>query len=270
MHRIALFSDVHANLSALRAVLADIEGRAIDSIYCLGDLVDFAPWPNEVIELIRRLRIPTLMGNHDVRIAFDRPLFPLAKHGATETAARIRAIDFTRSRVTTENKQFLGGLPTQIQISFPAKDGPAKGGHGNDGDGGDTRILLVHASPRSLDEYLYENHSAEELAGFFTEHRIDVLVMGHTHRSYIREVELADGRAGLAINTGSVGRTKEETPEATYLLLTLDEGAVEAEIVRVSYPVEEVIEAIRASEIPDFYAEFLEHKANRLRQSMLV
>jgi predicted phosphodiesterase len=257
MHRIAIFSDIHANLPALRAILADVEGRKIDSIYCLGDLVDFAPWPNEVIELIRQHRIPTLMGNHDARIAFDEPVFPLAKHEAVETAARIQAVDFTRNAVTPDNKRFLGGLPAQIRLVF----------HGS---GGETHILLVHASPRSIDEYLYEDHSAEELAGFFTEHRADVLVMGHTHRSYIRRVALGDGRSGLALNTGSIGRTKEEAAQATYLLLTVDDGSVEAEIVRISYPVHEVIEAIHASEVPNFYADFLKRKVARTREATLA
>ncbi|STQ42505.1 Calcineurin-like phosphoesterase superfamily domain [Ewingella americana] len=72
IRQIAVFSDVHANLPALKAVLEDIDARQITEIYCLGDLVDFAPWPNEVIELVRQRQIPTVMGNHDDRVAFDR------------------------------------------------------------------------------------------------------------------------------------------------------------------------------------------------------
>ena len=63
--KIALFSDIHANLPALEAVFADIEKRHLDAIYCLGDLVGYAPWPNEVITEIRRRGIPTIAGNYD-------------------------------------------------------------------------------------------------------------------------------------------------------------------------------------------------------------
>ncbi|MEI7489572.1 MAG: metallophosphoesterase family protein, partial [Chryseobacterium sp.] len=66
--QIAIFSDVHGNLPALEVVLNDIEERGIDQKFCLGDLVDFAPWGNKVIEKIKSLNIPCLMGNHDERI----------------------------------------------------------------------------------------------------------------------------------------------------------------------------------------------------------
>lgn len=70
---IAVISDIHGNLPALQAVLRDITSRQIDRIYCLGDLVNFAPWPNEVIELIRAENIPTLCGNHDLSIGLNKP-----------------------------------------------------------------------------------------------------------------------------------------------------------------------------------------------------
>ncbi len=76
MNRIAIISDVHGNLPALNAVLKDLDERQPDTIFCLGDLVDFAPWPNEVIEAIRHRRIPTLMGNHNERIAFQHKIVP--------------------------------------------------------------------------------------------------------------------------------------------------------------------------------------------------
>ncbi|WP_263356173.1 metallophosphoesterase family protein [Acidicapsa ligni] len=81
-YRIAVFSDVHGNLPALEAVLKAIDSSHPDVILCLGDLVDFAPWPNEVIEVIRSRNIGTLMGNHDERIAHGIEVMPLAKMGS--------------------------------------------------------------------------------------------------------------------------------------------------------------------------------------------
>lgn len=75
MIQIAIFSDVHGNLPALEVVLKDMDRRGIRQKFCLGDLVDFAPWGNEVIRKIRDQNIPCLMGNHDERIAFDMPVF---------------------------------------------------------------------------------------------------------------------------------------------------------------------------------------------------
>lgn len=78
MLQIAIISDVHANILALKEVLNDIQNRSIDQIYCLGDLVDFAPWGNEVVAKIQEMGIPCLLGNHDQRIAFNEPIVPLS------------------------------------------------------------------------------------------------------------------------------------------------------------------------------------------------
>lgn len=146
MLKIAIFSDIHSNLPALKAVLADIDIHKVDQIYCLGDLVDFAPWTNEVIELIRSRRIPTIMGNHDERIADDMPLKRLKKHSEAEASARVQAIDFTRSDISIANKEFLAHLPRQIMLNFIF-------------NGKQLKLLLVHASSRSNDEEVMMNMS---------------------------------------------------------------------------------------------------------------
>ncbi|RRA98916.1 metallophosphoesterase family protein [Larkinella rosea] len=249
MLKIAVISDIHANLPALKTVLNDIENRRADQVYCLGDLVDFAPWPNEVIDLIRQNRIPTLMGNHDERIAFDLPVVPLLKHGPFETQCRMAAIDFTRNAITKENKAFLATLPRHIQLTFGFSDR-------------DVRLLLVHASPRSIDEYIYVDHDGEEVASMMAEKNADVLVMGHTHQSYIRAIP--GPTVKTAINCGSVGRSKEADRLATYLLITVADSktafrpdSLQFELIKVDYKIEETIGAIRQSPIPDFYADFL-------------
>lgn len=79
MKKIAIISDIHANLPALEAVLNDIQTNyTTEDIYCLGDLVDAAPWHNEVIELIEARGIPTVMGNHDERIVLNSQVIPMA------------------------------------------------------------------------------------------------------------------------------------------------------------------------------------------------
>jgi predicted MPP superfamily phosphohydrolase len=117
-------------------VLEDLNKRHPDAVFCLGDLVDFAPWPNEVIETIRQRRIPTLMGNHDERIiAFNHAIIPLEKHTEEERAARVGAIEYTRRTISADNREFLSGLPREMRISYGTGSNAKK-------------ILLVHGITR--------------------------------------------------------------------------------------------------------------------------
>lgn len=240
MHRIAIISDLHANLPALHAVLEDLDTRQPEAIFCLGDLVDFAPWPNEVIETIRQRQIPAIMGNHDEHIAFNHAILPLEKHTEEERAARVHAIEYTRRTISEHNREYLSRLPRTMRISY---------GTGSNA----TKMLLVHASARSIDEYIYEDHPKTRLISMLRKNNADVIVMGHTHLPYIRT--FTGGK--VAINAGSVGRSKEDRISAAYLMLTIDESCIRPEIVRVAYPVEETIQGILESSIPDFYAKFL-------------
>ncbi|WCT10704.1 metallophosphoesterase family protein [Mucilaginibacter jinjuensis] len=239
MRSIAIFSDVHGNMPALEAVLKDIEAKGISELYCLGDLVDFAPWSNEVINKIRELNIPCLMGNHDERIAFDYPVVPLSKHDALETEARLIAINHTKAILSESNKAFLSKLPEQLEVALDI--GAQK-----------KNLLLVHGSVKNNDEYIYENHSSADLQKMMADVNAEILVMGHTHLPYIRSLG-----SQLVINCGSVGRSRALDRKATYLILNIQESNIEAEIVSLSYDLQKTISSIRESEIPDFYADFL-------------
>lgn len=236
--RLAIISDIHGNLPALKTVLEDIETRAIDQVICLGDLVDFAPWPNEVINLIRSQKIMTIMGNHDERIALDQPIVPLAKHSAAETHDRNRAINHSKEVVTADNKQYLASLPRKIMLQFE-----------------DITLFCTHASPESIDEYLYEDED-DLLAQRLQDSDADVLIVGHTHFSFIKDI------AGKkVINAGSVGRSKEPDRKACYVIIDIQAGAgISAVLIKLPYPVQETINAIYNSEIPDIYADLLTGK----------
>ena len=245
MNTIALFSDVHGNLPALETVLADIRNRNINQLYCLGDLIDFAPWHNEVIRTIRDLGIPCLMGNHDERIAFNLAITPLLKHNPTEAAARNAAIEYSKQSIAPDCKEYLSQLPEQLRLTISQS-------------GKEIDILLVHGSIRSNNEYIYEEHDIDDIRKMLDDSQADMVVMGHTHKSYIRTIPAtADSKGGMAINCGSVGRSREGQPLASYLILEIDEEGIRSEIIQIPYPVTAVIEAIRKSPIPDFYAKFL-------------
>lgn len=243
MIQIAVFSDVHGNLPALEVVLKDIEQRGIHQKFCLGDLVDFAPWGNEVIGKIKNLNIPCLLGNHDERIAFDLPVFPLSKHSEEETEARFIAIDHSKQHITEENKQFLSELPFHLKLNY--KTGSK---HWN--------IQLVHSCLMSNDTYLYESDNDEVFMKMLEDSNADLIVMGHTHLSFTQEFE----NKKWAVNCGSVGRSKEENRLASYLILTLSEDEIIPEIIQLEYPLEETALQIEESGIPDYYASFLRNK----------
>jgi diadenosine tetraphosphatase ApaH/serine/threonine PP2A family protein phosphatase len=152
--------------------------------------------------------------------------------------------DIHAGRSPRYNREYLSGLPRTVRISY--------------GTGSRARkFLLVHASPGSIDEYIYADHPETELIRMLRKNDADVIVMGHTHLPYIRP--FSGGK--FAINTGSVGRSKEDPISAAYLMLSIEESRIRPEIVRVAYPVEETIRGIRESSIPDFYADFLAERA---------
>lgn len=264
--KIAIISDIHANLPALNAVLDDISSFNPDHIYCLGDLTDAAPWPNEVIELIKERNIPTIMGNHDERIAFDHPVQPLVKHSLSEQEARLEAIEDTKNSITAENKAFLATLPANLHIETEG-----------------ISILLVHGSPDSNEAYLYEDTEESGLSEIFEKAQVDVIIAGHTHLSFIRYLpgtriqETAESKIQsssnttaqkkkLLINAGSVGRSKEKDRKACYLQLEILSAnqaigldRLKPVLRKVDYPIAETIAGIRNSAVPDFYADFLEN-----------
>lgn len=242
MIQIAIFSDVHGNLPALEVVLNDIDKRGITQKFCLGDLVDFAPWGNEVIEKIKENNIPCILGNHDERIAFNLPVIPLSKHSKEETVARFAAIDHSKKYITNENKSYLAELPFHLKLNYKVGNR-----HWN--------IQLVHSSLQSNDTYLYESENDQIFIELLNSSQSDMILMGHTHISFEKKID-----EKWAINVGSVGRSKEENRLASYVVLTLNEEEVIPEIIQLAYPVEDVAKEIEASEIPDYYASFLRNE----------
>ncbi len=243
MIQIAVFGDVHGNLPALEVVLKDIEDRGIRQKFCLGDLVDFAPWGNEVIERIKSLNIPCILGNHDERIAFDLSVFPLSKHSEEETKARFVAIDHSKKHIKEENKKYLSELPFHLKLNYKIGNK-----HWN--------IQLVHSSLESNDTYLYESEKNEIFTSMLEDSKADIILMGHTHISFKKQFE----NKKWAVNCGSVGRSKEANRLASYVILTLDDEKIIPEIIQLKYPLEETALQIEESGIPDYYASFLRNE----------
>lgn len=252
--RIALFSDIHANLPALEACLQSIEEQKVDSIYCLGDLVGYNIWPNEVVNEIRRRGIPTIAGNYDQGIGLMIDQCGCAYKTAEETDMGKISISYTNHLVQPEERKYLRTLPAHIRLEFQLNDDKLN-------------LLLVHGSPRKINEYLFEDREEKSMLRIMKDADADILCFGHTHKPFHRI--LADETSGKphyrhAINIGSVGKPKDGNPKGCYVLLTinhdssiLDKQTVSVEFIRFDYDIEKAAKAIEDSPLPNGYADML-------------
>lgn len=262
--KLALFSDIHANLPALEAVLADIDTHQPDGIYCLGDLVGYNSWPNEVINTIRDRRIPCIAGNYDYGIGRRSDDCGCAYKAEDEKANGKVSIAYTNELVGDSERQFLRTLPTHIRLEFELANDPEHLWQQQT----PFTVLLVHGSPRRVNEYLFEDRGDRSLGRVMESAGADVMCFGHTHKPFHKQVsaEPEDQQTYLrhAINIGSVGKPKDGDPRAGYVLLTIDEQArpgsgegVTVEFIRVAYDVEKAARAVEESILPNAYAEAL-------------
>jgi predicted phosphodiesterase len=248
---IALFSDIHANLPALEAFFADLDSRKPDAIYCLGDLVGYNIWPNEVIDEIRKRGIPTITGNYDFGIGRAIDDCGCAYKTDQEKANGAVSISFTNEIVKPEQRRYLRTLPAHIRLEFQLNN--------------DTlNLLLVHGSPRKINEYLFEDREEKSMLRIMKDSDADILCFGHTHKPYHRIMNDEGNRFRHAINIGSVGKPKDGDPRGGYVLLHINENgsitdkdSIRVEFIRFTYDVEKAAKAVEDSPLPDAYAESL-------------
>jgi diadenosine tetraphosphatase ApaH/serine/threonine PP2A family protein phosphatase len=241
--RIAVISDIHANLHALQAVLVAIAAEDVDDIWCLGDLVGYGPRPNECVALVRERASVCLVGNHDLACVerLDLALFM----GPAGAAAR-----WTRSVLEDESRSFLLGLE------------PTARGEG---------VALAHGSPRDpIWEYILSEPAA---AAAFAATAEPLVLVGHSHVALAialdedgvsggvaeagTEVELP-GRRHL-LNPGSVGQPRDGDPRAAWLVI--DTSAARATFRRTGYPLELTQAEMRERGLPEVLAARLAHGA---------
>lgn len=248
--RIALLSDIHANLPALDAVLADVAARKdIGATYHLGDLVGYAPWPNETVARLRESGIPGIAGNYDSTVATDYKHCGCKYEDPEQEKLSHISYAWTRENVSAETKAFLGALPFRLDLA-------PLGGHLSG-----PRVILVHGTPTLNTVYWTEDRPdsfCTQMANIAGAKKGDTIAFGHTHLPWHREVE------GIHfVNTGSVGRPKDGDPRAGYLVLDVSADATSIEFVRVKYDVELAARAIEASSLPNEFAEHLRKGGKR-------
>lgn len=237
--KIAVFSDVHGNAIALEAVLNDINLRGIDLVFCGGDLVGYGAYPNEVINLIRKYRIPTIMGNYDDGVGFSRSDCGCAYDPRMKELGRI-SLEWTKKQVNFENRAFLRSLLERIQFTVCGK-----------------KVLIVHGSPRRINDYLHADMPEESALRMFDDEKVDIIICGHTHFPYTRIMD-----SKCLINAGSVGKPKDGDQRAAYTVLKLTESSLETEVIRVKYDVERMAQAIETSGLPREFGTALRNAAD--------
>jgi len=232
--RLGVFSDIHGNRHALDAVLDDLQRRHLDRVYCLGDLVGYGAFPNEVTERVRAGGFPTVMGNYDDGVGFDRDECGCAYREERDRLLGDQSLAWTKAQVTAENKAFLRALVPEIRF-----------------EAGGKRVLLVHGSPRKMNEYLFEDRPLSSFERLAESSNADIIVFGHTHKPYAKQVN-----GVWFINAGSVGKPKDGDARACYVVLD-PEAVTPGMFIRVPYDIEAAAAAVRATSLPAEFAEQL-------------
>lgn len=230
MRLIGLISDVHANLPALEVVLAELDARGVDGIFNAGDLVCYGPSPNEVIHLLREREIVSIYGNRD-REVYEFPL-RYERYKENLHPLKFRAYEWTYNELVEQNLEYLKSLPERVSVCVNSH-----------------KLLMVHDRIHPEIPQLKPDTSDaqfEEIAAGVEE---DIIVFGHTHIPFAREV------AGkIFVNTGSVGRPGDGDIRAGYVVLEILEGQIAARIKRVGYDVDRTVKTIYESDLPDEFA----------------
>jgi predicted phosphodiesterase len=222
LKKCAVISDVHANLEAFEAVLAEAQGL---DIFCLGDLVDYGANPNEVVELVRRMGIRTIMGNHDwAAVSGDTSQF--------NARAAMSSI-WTRAHLASQNLEFISTLAPELRPHFEMAE-----------------AYFTHGSPDDrLWEYVEPSTHSDLFGHYLAKLGVRIIGLGHTHAPYVWE----DG-GRVIFNPGSVGQPRDGDPRASFAVLSVEEQWVRVDIRRVGYDIQKAASKIREAGLPESHA----------------
>ncbi len=220
--KVALIADIHGNLDALKAVLADANRSGLTIFLNAGDAVGFGIYPSQVIQVVRSARFLSAVGNVDLETleALRNP----KNNGALDSAIK---------ELSPSDIAYLESLPKELRLEIAGK-----------------RILVTHGTPDSVDEHIYPDSPEERLREIAAKASADVIITGHSHTPMKRVVD------GVTfINPGSVGRPVDGDPKAEYAVLSFNPLTVEFR--KVSYDVEAVADQMRRKGLPESHVQVL-------------
>jgi predicted phosphodiesterase len=230
---LALLSDIHGNLTALEAVLADLGEIGVTNMVCLGDVAAYGPQPVAVLERLQALNMPVVMGNTDAWL-----LDPQPHPERDEQTGIVNDIElWGAAQITAVHRQYLQTF--QPTITIPLAE--------------DVELLCFHGSPRSFHDVILATTPDDELAGFLGGHTATIMAGGHTHTQLVRRFHQS-----WLLNPGSVGMPYESVSTTTiqrphgaeYGLVSWVDGRITIQLRRVPYDTGRVAHITRASGMP--------------------
>ena len=235
--RVALFGGVYSNHPALLATLEDARAAGAETIVCLGDLGAFGPHPDRACAIVRDAGLPVVQGNYDHSLGHD---LADCRCGYTDPEDnRFAAISYryTYAKTSPEHRAWMRTLPQAIRFRL-----------------GDRRVVLCHASPRRINEFLWESTSPDAfLLRLLADAEADVLAVSHTGLQWLRSFS---GRRAV-LNVGAIGRPPNDgRTGAVYAILGLDAGGAPAvEWRRVEYDHDRLAAEMREETLPEEFVE---------------
>ena len=241
VEQIGIFSDIHGNAVAFEAVLAALRAEGVERFVCLGDVAATGPQPREVIQRLRDLGCPVVMGNTD-----DHLLAPIEPESGDEDLIRIRELDhWGAEQLTSDERAFLASFAPTVTLPL------ANGGS----------LLCYHGTPRSFNELLLPTTPVDEVDEALDGVTATVLAGGHTHQQMIRRhrgfMMLNPGSVGLPVDRVPFSTQARNPPWAEFAVLTSgDDGGIGVALRRVPFDVVAHLATVRASGMPhaEWYA----------------
>ncbi len=246
--RVAIYSDVHGNLSALEAVLESIESQTgVDQVIFAGDIAVFGPRPAECLELLRKQQIQAIVGNTDEWIFNPPPLVDGLEAQEKERRLNLQAIcNWTKEQLDTESLTWLNRLSQSFSLTLEPSENSADA------------LLIVHANPIDLGQLVFPSEQKQielygrirqvdsDLTHLFSQVSASTIAFGHLHIPNIRT-----WREKRLVNVSSVSLPGDGDPRAKYAILTWNEvSGWQVEHVRVSYSVDSEIAAFSTAQPP--------------------
>ena len=224
---IAFISDIHGNLPALKAAMADAQTQGASKVICSGDVIGYGPSPSEVCAFLENNNILTISGNYDCKVL---NLIQQGKSTASKMQKKKRELlIWTAKHLTKSAQHFLESLAPSMEEEIP----------------GGRKLLVVHGSPISNDDDILPSITTIGLKSKLADIHPDILVCGHTHIPFIKRIG-----GVIIINCGSAGQPVDGDPRPSYAIVSIDENGITGHIVRFDYDINEVVAALKNTSLP--------------------
>ena len=229
--RVALLGDVHANLPALEATLRHARQNRMDAIWNLGDFVGYGAFPDEVIQCLRANQALSILGNYDRKVLKVKE--KAAEWQAHKLPEKWLAFKWSYDHLSQASREYLHSLPECLRLNIESQ-----------------RILLVHGSPDSREEHLTPATPEQRLEELAEQAGAAIVLCAHSHVPFARQV-----RDTWFVNPGSVGRSDDGDPRASYAILSFSSGSFQVEFYRLVYDTARAAAAIRQAQLPESFAQ---------------